>query len=666
MIAAGNTLQIYNGTLGDVGEAGASGTLIVGQDGTDATAPTSGTLNLVGSNTFTGPTTVNSGFELLANGLDSTTVTNTGFLGSNTNPYTTFDVGTGGSGTLNQPMEGTKAAEGTLLVRITNTEYDNYRANSATLYGQVAFGGYAALGETSYPIVNANTLHTGTLGDTGPGGLSVAETNSAALSATLSTVPDVNSFPTPPLADTLYLNVTQLPFSDFALTPNQKAVANALDVALADPSPNDALFTSLDTLDAGALANALDQLTPRPYLFMRDIAFENSTFLAQNVDSRMATIRDGATGIDTSGLSIMAPGMESNLGRSLGSMLAYNGEGAAPNGVNYYPQDTYPADSYPTSAPLSPTTPQTISDSPDPGMTPAPMPAPTSSIFNAPNFSEFISGDLILADLNQNSQNNIPETHYTAGDATAGIAFKMSSNLSAGVLFDYNHTDARTDSQGSHVRVDSYSPGLFATFSEKGFYVNGLFTFGYDNYSNDRVLSFGGTNATASSTPSGQQYTGDLDFGYDFHPDHDKQLTIGPTLELEYTHVDVDSFSENGAGPANLTVGSQSGDSLRGRIGGHIGYLFHSGSIIFQPNLFAAYQHEFLDSPFDLSSQLSEAGTTPFTTQGAGMGKDSALIGVGATAVFYHSMAVYLNYLAEIGEDDDFGQSIQGGFKASF
>ena len=72
---------------------------------------------------------------------------------------------------------------------------------------------------------------------------------------------------------------------------------------------------------------------------MRDIAFENSTFLAQKVDGFLSHLRDGYSGLDTSGLSILSPGLDTGLGKSLSSLLAYNNEGVAPNGVNYYPED---------------------------------------------------------------------------------------------------------------------------------------------------------------------------------------------------------------------------------------------------------------------------------------------------------------------------------------
>ncbi len=463
----------------------------------------------------------------------------------------------------------------------------------------------------------------------------------------------------------LFLNVTQLPISQFALTPNQIAIANSLDTALGGAGAGDPLFVAFDSVtSASQIPGMLDQLTPRPYLYMRDIAFENSTFLAQKLDGFLGNLRSGYAGLDTSGLSILSPGLESGLGRSLGSLLAYNNEGSAPNGVNYYPDDGSSSDLLAQPGPS--TSPARISDSADPRMAPTTAPPPSTSVFNGldTGVNEFVSGDVILADLNQNSNGgNQPKAHYTAGNATAGVSFRMSSNLAAGVLIDYNHTDAKVDSQGSHVRVDSYSPGLFATFFERGFYANGLFTFGFNNYSNTRSTGINGT--TAESSPDGQQYAGNLDFGYDFHPD--KHWIVGPVLGVGYTHLDVDAFHETGAGAANLAVNSQSADSLRGRIGGHVVYQIRAGSILFQPNLTATFQHEFLNDPFSLNSQLDLPGAPAFATPGQQSRTEQRPDQRGVAATLDNSMSLYLNYLAEVGVDDDYLiQSIEGGLKASF
>jgi uncharacterized protein with beta-barrel porin domain len=638
-IAAATGLEVSNGTLNTINGGGGSTFEVGGTAGT-----------VVVNGTATVPTVQVDNGSTLQIGNVVGSVTNNGTLMTPT-PESTLII----SVNLSQPIQGSVAQEGTLLVRTNGATSDSYTVGgSATLFGTIQVQGS---GSNTYNIVTAGSLTTGTLNSATPGGL-----------ATSSTTLFITSLRDDPGAPTqiLQLVTTQGTLSPFAQTPNQAAVAAAIDQVIQNPPANFApLLTQIDALSAGQFSSLLNQLTPESYLYMRDIAFENSTFLAQKVDGFLDNLRRGYSGLDSSGLSFITPGMENSLGRTL---LAYNNEGIAPNGVNYYPEDetSTPSSSDMLSepGPANPA-PATISDSTQPTMTPTVAPPAPTSVFNGhgSGFNEFVSGNVILGDMNQNGSNNdISKAHYIAGNATAGVSFRMSNNLAAGVLLDYNHTDAKTDSMGSHVRVDSYSPGLFATFFEKGFYANGLFTYGFNNYSNTRALGIGGLEATSS--PSGQQYVGDLDFGYDFHPD--RQWTVGPVVGIEYTHLDVDSFHESGAGPVDLTVDSQNAESLRGRIGAHVVYLVRSGSIVFQPNFTAAFQREFLDDSFDLTSQLDLPDTPAFTTQGTNSGRNSTLIGVGVTATFDNSMSAYLNYLAEIGADDYFVQSVEGGFKANF
>jgi len=654
-IEGDDTLQLYNGKMGAIGaaplESGAAN-LIIGQDGTDLTAPLTGTVTLTGTNFYTGTTTVEPDFTLLATSLaDSTNVTNTGTLGSSSITIgTPFQVG----GTLNMPEGMTAGApEGTLLVRIGGNVADTYSATDANLYGNVGYSGYSKVGTTSYLIVSTTgTLVTGQLNNTDSTDEdrlnAVSESPSLLLTATLSST-----------GNDLYLDVTQQSLAQYAQTPNQRAVAAALNQGFDTATGFNPLLSSFDNnLTVAEIPNALDQVSPRAYLYMRDIAFENSTFLAEGINGKLANIRNGFSGIDTSGLSIANPGMESDIGRNL---LAYNDEAVAPNGVNYYPDDGTSSSS---SSPLIESSDtKTISDTSDLRSAPT-VAGPPSTIFDGmgQGINEFLSGDVIVADLNQNSVDNIPKAHYTAGDATAGVSFRMTSNLIAGVLFDYNHTEARTDSEGSHIREDSYSPGLFASYFNRGFYVNGLFTYGFNNYGDTRNLSFPGFAGSAKSSPQGQQYSGDLDFGYDFHPD--KHWIIGPTFGVQYTHLDVDSFQESGAGPADLFVDSQSANSIRARLGGHVVYQIRSGSVLFQPNLTASVQHEFLDDTFGLTSQLP--GGPDFTIQGTNPGRNSGLIGLGVTATLDNTLSFYLNYLAEVGGGDYFVQNVEGGIKASF
>jgi fibronectin-binding autotransporter adhesin len=645
-LAGGGTFRVFHGTFGNIGGNGAVAI------GGDTAVATSGTVNLAGTNSYSGTTTVNNGFTLLTNNLSGNlTVDNLGAIGSGltmaslpANQTTTVALG----GTFN--------STGSILVNSNGTVTDLYTVNgTSTLSGNVVLSGVGNI--TNHVIINS------------PAGLNTAGLTLATSGSGVLFTGSIHQ-----VGNTEVLTTVQNPSATYAQTGNQRAVANVIDPILISgnlPANFLPIGTGLNNLTASQIPGGLEQLTPESLQYARNIAFENSTMLAVRMNNVDADIRAGYGGLNTSAINVVSPGFDSGLGRSLGSLVAYNDPAfhqTAPNGVNYYPggESTSPAAISPSASGSSSQEPawdsshNVISDSPNPYLATSNPSGPET-----PAISEFIGGDVVLADLNRDQGlANAPSSkaRYTAADATAGVSFRMTSHLAAGVLFDYNHTDAKTDSSGSKTTVDSYSPGIFGTYYDHGFYANGLFSFGYNNYSNTRDISI--VNEQAKSSPSGQQYVGDLDLGYDFKPA--MGWVVGPTLGATYTHLDVDSFTETGATGADLAVQDQSADSLRTRLGGHLVYQTNTGDVLLQPNFTAMWQHEFLDDSSGITSSFNDFSSNPFTIQTAAPSRDSALIGIGLSATLSNSMTLYINYIADVGASDYFAQSVVGGFKARF
>jgi fibronectin-binding autotransporter adhesin len=674
------TLQVYSGTYGNISDNGTGSGVTIG--GTPLVAFPGGTvipatgIVTFGSTTYTGLTTINSGFTLNANNLDGA-VTNIGSLytlgaGSVDNTGTLGLLQSSAIGsTLNINGSLNSAAPTSVLnIRVNGTTSDSIVANTATLAGVINVTGR---GNNTYTIVTAaGGITIGGDGNVNDVAGLIASTGSSVLFGAI-LVPD----PFTGGGTTLQLTTTQRTFQQAAslglipnLTPNETAVTGALDPVIANGAPYPTalapILAAFNQLSASQIPGALDELSPESLQYARMIAFENSTYLVERMDGICADLRGGYRGLDTSAINVVAPGFESGLGHSLGSLLAYNDPSfhpVAPNGVNYYPGEEGGPSSSSSSTSSTPTwdsSTQVISDSPNPYLAKANPAGPET-----PGFSEFVAGDVILADLNQNQNAaNAPSSKasYTAGGATAGISFRMNSHLAAGVLFDYNHTDAKTDSNGSKIDVDSYSPGLFATYFDHGFYANGLFSFGYNTYSNSRDISVLGE--TASSHPSGEQYVPNLDLGYDFYPNNN--WVLGPTVGVTYTHLDIDHFSETGAPGANLNVDNQSADSLRSRLGGHVTFQTNTGDVLLQPSLTAMWQHEYMDNGSGITSTFGDFNSNPFTIETLSPSRDSALIGCGLTATLNNSLALYFNYLADVGANDYFAQSVVGGVKARF
>jgi len=656
-LTGGGTLQVLNGSFQDIGGAG---NLLIG-DGTSG-----GTVNINGAAGYSGNTTISAGSTLFAHDITSPGIlTNNGTLGSNATIGSTI-----GATTLT--IGGSYAAStGTLDIRMIAL------GGGAVNTDVFAITGAANVGGTAFNIVNPQ-ISTGTftiLTSSALSGSGALIQPSSNLFLHMSVVPDTGNANDLDLITTAN---TSASIPGLNLTPNEAAVAATLDSLI---NNNSGLplnqFQNLSSLldqigasgtSASQLALNYEQLTPQSLQYAQAIAYEHSAFLVSKVDGFDNALHHEFSGFDTSGVTIVLPGFNSDMGRQMQSMLAYNPSSfhdSAPNGVNYYPES---GDTTPTTATIdessSPVSSQRMSDS----QTTAPMPvrATHAMTIRKPysNFSAFIGGDGTIADLNQDqgaSYAPSSKASYSAVDAIAGISYHMTSNLAAGVLFDYSHTDATTDNYGSKTKVDSFSPGVFATYGDKGFYINGLFAYGRNNYSNNRAVPI--VNGIANSSPDGNQYTAALDAGQELHLGD--AWTITPQGGLTYTHLDIDSFTETGAEPADLNVQAQHDDSLRSRLGASVGYTTYVGHITFLPTFTAMWQHEFMDENAPITSSFNDFSSSAFTIHSVSMGRDSALIGLGLTAQLDNSMAIFFECNADLNGNYD-AENFVGGFKGSF
>jgi outer membrane autotransporter protein len=211
--------------------------------------------------------------------------------------------------------------------------------------------------------------------------------------------------------------------------------------------------------------------------------------------------------------------------------------------------------------------------------------------------------------------------------------------------------------------VDSYSPGVYGTFVDQGWFANGLFAYDYNTYNETRVIPFMGR--TAGASPDGNQFNGDLDGGYEFHSG---DLTFGPTAAVQYVHLDINGFTETGAGAADLNVNEQQDDSLRTRLGGefHYKWSWYGGKVIATPHLSASWQHECLDNSDGITSQFDGQGLGSFSVQTDRPDRDSAFIDAGIDTQWNSAFDLFLDYQTQVGQDNFYAQSIEGGMKVGF
>jgi hypothetical protein len=254
------------------------------------------------------------------------------------------------------------------------------------------------------------------------------------------------------------VTITQLPFATLpgiTYTTNQLAVAAYIDTSFQNGASSPAFQTLLGALNnltatgtsSAALPEAFDQLTPEKFTnFARTTIFNNASFSTQLFDAYLENQRCWE-GDFLRCRDEIDPSVDPGLAQVSSQLLAWN-PAPLPHGL------------------LSDT-----SDSVLAGIDPA-MPMPENSSGKERAFNIFVMGNVILAQ--DFSQADMPHSDTTTGAVQIGVDYLITPHLKVGALMGFGHTDATLDNIGSKATVDTYAPGVYAAFADKGWYANAL------------------------------------------------------------------------------------------------------------------------------------------------------------------------------------------------
>jgi outer membrane autotransporter protein len=373
---------------------------------------------------------------------------------------------------------------------------------------------------------------------------------------------------------------------------------------------------------------------------LRNVAFDNAGFTATNINDHLANLRDGLTGFDTSGFTINTPGVDPTLTQMKSRLLAWS---PAPfdHGL------------------LSDSSPSLV------GGTDMKDAKTMVSPGAVDRWSAFISGSVVLANLD-NTMSNIGDSNYTTGSVMAGADYRLTDHLTVGALFDYAHTSADLDGNGSKATVDGYAPGIYGSYADKGWYGNAMVMYGFNSDTEDRHVTIPGINGVNHGASDGGQLTSNFTGGYEFQRGDFK---FGPIASLQYVHLNVGSFQENG--PTSLSIGHQNDDSLRSQLGFEARYSAHVttcyGPLELTPHFQASWQHEYMDNSDGINSQFNTgAGGGSFIVQGQQPERDSAFLDLGLDGQVSKNVTLFIDYQTQAGQNNFSAQSAQGGMRVGF
>ncbi len=566
-----------NFTKGGSGVLLSSASITVG----GAAAIHEGGLVVDGSFAATGGLTVSSGATLGGSGTIDGNVVNHGTVSPGNSP-----------GTLNIVGDYAQPADGTFLLEIAGkSDHDRLVVSgAATLDGTLEvlpYGGYSLRFGQRFTFVKAaevmgafDTIHL----PKGFRGRVLQKDESAALL------------------------VAPQSYTQLARTPNQKAVATALDHYIEAAGGDRAKVSlALDELEGSGYADAFAQISPAFYESLLSIAIEQSNAQGQRLQQRFGAVRLGGRGfsqmgIDAPVLSQPAGGKEIRAGKDIMVATPENRWGIWIEGNGLF--------------------------------------AKSSSVADLAN-SRFDSGGFLL-----------------------GADYRWNEALVTGLYAGTQKTSARYE-RGSRTEIDAARFGGYAAFdSGNGFYANAAVGGGPSSYTVRRTIDFGSVERTARSKPDGGELSALLGGGYDWKAGG---FTFGPVASAQYTYARIGSFTEKGAESLNLRLDDQSLGSLRSTLGARIAYAWKLGSnLIITPEARLTWQHEFLENAHTLAATLDAGNGPAFGYRTSTPQRDTLYTGAGVNMQIGNRWSATLYYNANLANDDFRSHMISGGINVKF
>ncbi len=213
--------------------------------------------------------------------------------------------------------------------------------------------------------------------------------------------------------------------------------------------------------------------------------------------------------------------------------------------------------------------------------------------------------------------------------AMMGYDVAIADNTRAGLGIGYARSKIDGKAFSNNTGFNTYQATGYIAHEDGTWFADGDVSYGWNNYSGKRLIFFPGVNRTALAKYSGENITAFVTTGRHFFAD---DYTITPLASLQTTHLNLNGYTETGAGDINLKVAAQSYDFLESGLGVNVArhFLLDGGRDLL-PELHFKWLHELLSPNIQNSAAFTATGSTSFVTSGLNAAPDTLDMGTGVT-----------------------------------
>ncbi len=262
-------------------------------------------------------------------------------------------------------------------------------------------------------------------------------------------------------------------------------------------------------------------------------------------------------------------------------------------------------------------------------------PSKANGCFFARSFGLFID---------QESNGDLVGYQADSTGISLGLDFRVSPEWVVGAAVEFARTDFSWEDFFGDSEVDSLRLTSFASYFKKSWHIDAAVGLGFNDYDNTRFTGL--TAQTAVGSYGGRELFCYLGGGRSF--DLGRKLAIEPLLGVQYTRLNQDGYTETGAGSENMTVDDLVADSLSTTLGLRLSSQINLSWGYLIPAISGRWKHEFFDDDVATSAMLQGAPGLDFTVHAASSEQNSALLGLGLTALIRERCSLKLHLESEI------------------
>ncbi len=253
-----------------------------------------------------------------------------------------------------------------------------------------------------------------------------------------------------------------------------------------------------------------------------------------------------------------------------------------------------------------------------------------------------------------------------------GVDYRFSDATAAGISIGYSESTFDFDDSAGDLDKEALHLSAYASYQMERWYVDGVISYADIDYDLDRDIAY----ALASAAPVTGTLSGDTDgdeiavsvgAGYAINRG---AWEIEPYVRVNYTHLDIDGYTESGSGIASalrLDFDDQTVRSLTSDVGLSIRYALSTSFGVLTPYIRAEWEQEYGDDGRDLRATfVADPNQNGFTFRAHGPDRTYANVAAGIAAALSGGLSFFIDFETVLGLRSVDLYTLSGGLRYQF